>query len=341
MDVPEPHLAPLLQCRCSKAAAQRLNGKIFASHPCGKIPVNHFPKNTTKGLITMAKKQNSSAEAAAAPHELPSDANAAQAAGNGKPPVAVQLYTLRSLKQPPAELLEEIAAIGYAGVELAGTFAPGMPPADLRKLLDAAGLQVVSAHVSINDLEADLPGAVRAQKILGNDTLIVPWVSEEMRGKTADSWKALGARLARLAKRSEHAGMRFMYHNHDFEMVVIDGRPAIDWLMEGAAQAAPANVGFEMDLAWVQHGGQDVSTLLGRYAGRVSRVHAKDLAQDPTASPEEKGLATVGQGKLDWDTILPAAKAAGVEWYIVEHDFPVDPLASIRSSYEFLAGKVG
>lgn len=287
----------------------------------------------------MAKKQNSPTEASA---EASAAAPAGAPASNGqKLPIAVQLYTLRSLKTPPAELLEQIAAIGYRGVELAGTFAPGMPPAELRKLLDAAGLEVASAHVGLNDLEADLPAVVRAQKVLGNSTLIVPWVSEEVRGKTAESWKALGARLASLAKRSRLAGMNFMYHNHDFEMVLIDGRPAIDWLMAGAAAAGAADeLGFEIDLAWAQHGGQDVTALLGRYAGRVSRVHAKDLARDPAASPEEKGLATVGAGKLDWDTILPAAKAAGVEWYVVEHDFPADPLASIRSSYEFLAAKL-
>jgi sugar phosphate isomerase/epimerase len=320
----------------------------------------------------MAKQQNSPApappaaphtpeapdapETPVAPHPLP-----AAAAPAGKPPIALQLYTLRSLPTPPAELLEQIAAIGYAGVELAGTFAPGMPPADLRRLLDAAGLQAVSNHVSIPDLEADLPGAVRTQKILGNDTIIVPWVAEDVRGHTAASWQALGARLARLAKRVHLAGMNFMYHNHDFEMVVIDGRPAIDWLMAGAAAelgaggteagaaragaaenggTGAAAVGLELDLAWAQHGGQDVLALLARYAGRVSRVHAKDLARDPAASPAEKGLATVGQGKLDWDAILPAARAAGVQWYIVEHDFPADPLASVRSSYEFLAARL-
>jgi sugar phosphate isomerase/epimerase len=288
----------------------------------------------------MAKKQTSPDETSTAPHALPA-AGTSSAANEQKPPIAVQLYTLRSLKQAPADVLEQIAAIGYSGVELAGTFAPSMPPADLRKLLDKAGLQVVSAHVSLNDMEADLPGAVRAQKTLGNDMLIVPWVAEEVRGKTVDSWRALGARLGRLAKRSQLAGMRFMYHNHDFEMVIIDGKPAIDWLMAGAAQTAgPVDVGFELDVAWAQYGGQSVPDLLQRYSGRVARLHAKDLASDPAATPEEKGLSTVGAGKLDWDAILPAAKAAGVEWYVVEHDFPTDPFASIRSSYEFLAGKL-
>ena len=281
----------------------------------------------------MAKKQQSADGTATAPHDLP-----AAAASGQKPPIAVQLYTLRNLKMAPADMLEQIAAIGYTGVEMAGTFAPA---ADLRKLLDAAGLKAVSAHVSLNDMEADLPGAIRTQKTLGNEVLIVPWVSEEVRGKTADSWKALGARLGRLAKRCQHAGMRFMYHNHDFEMATIDGKLAIDWLMEGAAQTGNGvPVGYELDMAWVRRGGQDVVDLLNRYSGKVARVHAKDLAVDPSANPQEMGFEAVGSGKLDWEKILPAAQEAGVEWYVVEHDSPADAFANIRSSYEFLASKL-
>lgn len=265
------------------------------------------------------------------------DAQAQPAAS--RPPIAVQVYTLRSLPHAPADLLAEIAAAGYSGVELAGTFAPGLPPAELRALLDAAGLQVVSAHISLDACEADLPSVISAQKTLGNDTIIVPWVAPALRGETAASWQALGARLAALARRCAHAGMQFMYHNHDFEMVLIDGRPAIDWLLQGAGEAG-APIGWEIDAAWAQHGGQDVPALLHQYAGRVARLHVKDLALDPSAAPAEKGLADVGSGKLDWDAILPAAQAAGVEWYVVEHDFPSDPLASIRRSYEFLAGKL-
>ena len=280
----------------------------------------------------MAKKQQPASE------QQPDSES--QPASRRDLPIALQIYTLRSLNVPPADLLAEIAEIGYAGIEMAGTFAPTMPAAELRSLLDAAGLKVVSAHVSIDALEADLPSVVRAQQTLGNSTIIVPWIAPDVRGQTANSWHALGARLGRLARRCNYAGMQFMYHNHDFEMVIIDGRPAIDWLMEGAEETAPGKVGFEMDLAWAQHGGQDVPALLNRYSGRLSRVHAKDLAIDPNASPDEKGLADVGSGKLDWDVILPAAKAAGVEWYIVEHDFPSDPLASIRNSYSYLAGKL-
>ena len=48
-------------------------------------------------------------------------------------------------------------------------------------------------------------------------------------------------------------------------------------------------------------------------------------------------LGDVGHGILDWSALLPAAKAAGGEWYIVEHDLPKDAFAMARRSYEFLA----
>ena len=47
------------------------------------------------------------------------------------------------------------------------------------------------------------------------------------------------------------------------------------------------------------------------------------------------GFADVGYGTLD-GPLLPAAKAAGGEWYIVEHDLPKDPVQTVNRSCEFL-----
>lgn len=243
------------------------------------------------------------------------------------PKLAVQMYTLRTLQRPTAELLAALAEIGYRGVELAGVST--MSAADLRSLLDRNGLRAVSAHVSLDMLEADLPNVIRFHKALGNDVLVVPWLPEVLRGADAASWRALGERLARLARRCGHAKMKLMYHNHDFEMVIIDGRPAIQWLME----AAGPEVGFEIDLAWVLAGGQDPAAMLRQYAGRVSRVHAKDWSKG------QHDIMDVGAGDVNWDDVLAAASEAGVEWLIVEHDRPLDPLASVGNSYAFLQGK--
>ena len=124
--------------------------------------------------------------------------------------------------------------------------------------------------------------------------------------------------------------MKLMYHNHAFEMESVDGKLAIDWLMESAPK-----LGFEIDLAWVQRGGQNGVQLLKKYAGRCPRIHCKDLAPEGE-NQDQMGFADVGHGVLDWNALLPAAKAAGAEWYIVEHDLPKEPLVSIERSFKFL-----
>lgn len=246
-------------------------------------------------------------------------------------PLAVQLYTLRSLPLSADDLLGAVATAGYSGVELAGNL--GQSAEGLRTLLDKHGLQAVSAHVQLQAMETDLPAVVRFHKTIGNDTLIVPWLPEVDRPTTAAGWTALGQRLERLGRRVRMANMRLLYHNHDFEMVMIDGKPAISWLLEAAK---PEYVGFEPDLAWIAHGGQEVVAMLQQYSGRVPRVHAKDVGDDP----EQRNMADVGSGHLDWDAILPAAEAAQAEWLVVEHDLPPDPLASIQRSQAFLAEKL-
>lgn len=246
-------------------------------------------------------------------------------------PLAVQLYTLRSLPLDADDLLAAVAEAGYTGVELAGNL--GQSAEELRALLDKHGLKAVSAHVQLQAMEADLPAVVRFHKTIGNDTLIVPWLPEADRPTTAAGWTALGQRLDRLGRRVRMANMRLLYHNHDFEMVVLDGKAAIHWLLEAAK---PEHVGFEPDLAWIVHGGQDPVAMLQQYRGRVARVHAKDVSDNPA----ERNMADVGSGRLDWDVILPAVETAQAEWLIVEHDQPAEPLASIRRSQAFLVEKL-
>jgi sugar phosphate isomerase/epimerase len=167
---------------------------------------------------------------------------------------------------------------------------------------------------------------------IGNHTLVVPWLPEAARSKDANGWLQLGRQLDGIGRRCRDAGMRLLYHNHAFEMIEIEGQLAIDWLLEAAA---PENVGFEIDLAWVQRGGQNGVQLLEKYAGRCPRIHCKDLAPEGE-NQDQMGFADVGHGVLDWGALLPAAKAAGAEWYIVEHDLPKEPLVSIGRSFTFL-----
>ena len=251
---------------------------------------------------------------------------------SSQPKLAVQMYSLRKLDAPLDEVLGEVAAAGYDGIETVGT--QGVSADELKSMLDKHGLVVASSHTALADLESDMAGVVAFNQAVGNDTLIVPWLDPGDRSDAAEGWQDLGVRLGELAKAAQNSQMQLLYHNHDFEMRLIAGRPALEWLVEGAGEA----LGLELDLAWVVKGGQDPLELLQTFSGRVKRVHVKDIAPDGE-NTDEDGWADVGSGTLEWDTLLPAAQAAGATWYVVEHDNPKNPLESVRNSATFLKGR--
>lgn len=255
--------------------------------------------------------------------------------GNSSPSIAVQLYSLRNYTKDFGELIRTVAGVGYTAVELVG--APGLSAGDVAAILQENGVTAVSAHVGIQGLRDDLAGTIAFHQAVGNSHLIVPAPPSELReAGDAAAWRGLGTELGGYAARCADAGMKVGYHNHWWEMTEIDGKRAIDWLLEGDTSGA---LFLEPDLAWAAKGGADPVALLEQYAGRCPRVHAKDLAK-PGENEDQMGLADVGYGTLDWDVLIPAAKAAGAEAFVVEHDLPADAVASVRRSLEFLKSKV-
>ncbi|CAA9581063.1 MAG: Inosose dehydratase [uncultured Truepera sp.] len=254
------------------------------------------------------------------------------AANNPVHNLAVQMYSLRELTQPLDDTLREVAAAGYEGIETVGT--QGVSADELKALLEKHGLKVASSHVALDAFEADPEGVIAFNKAVGNDTVIVPWIAPDARSDRAADWQTLGTRLGTLAAACDAAGMTLLYHNHDFEMQEIEGKTALAWLLAGAG-----NLGLELDLAWVVRGGKDPLELLGAFTGRVKRVHVKDIAP-AGGNEDEDGWADVGSGTLDWNALLSASRAAGAEWFVVEHDKPKDPLTSIRNSANYLKGKL-
>ena len=237
-------------------------------------------------------------------------------------PIALQLYTLRTLEDSFSDILDKVKNAGYSGVELTGP--SGMKATELKALLNDKGLKATSCHVNIAMLEHALDYVLPYHQELGNDTLIVPFLAEGER-----DWPRLAERLNAIYNNVKPHGFKLLYHNHDFEMVKVGDKTALDVVMENTNP----EIGFELDAAWIHIGGQDVLDFLERYSGRVPKLHAKDARETREV---EGGLADVGAGVLEWSNIIPAAKEAGVEWFVVEHDFPTDPIESITNSASFL-----
>jgi len=112
-----------------------------------------------------------------------------------------------------------------------------------------------------------------------------------------------------------------LYHNHDHEFVPLGDGTAFDALVD------QTTIGFEFDAGWAHAAGQDPVELIRRLDGRVPVVHLKDMTADgePTA---------LGDGVVPLQGVVDAAREAGTEWLVFEHDNPEDPVDAIQAGID-------
>jgi sugar phosphate isomerase/epimerase len=244
----------------------------------------------------------------------------------------VQLYTV--LQPAIADLsgtLARIADMGYLGVETYGLW-DDYRPEQVRSALDAAGLELASAH-------APFPAGPDATRILdenaamGARTLVWSLEREEF-----DSPVAIAEGVVRVNEGAENAakyGMRIAYHNHFAEFTnTFDGRQAYDLLLEQLDE----RVVVELDLYWAKLGGADPAEVVARLGERLQYVHVKDgpaRTLNYDSDQPRDTLVPVGQGALDMPAALTAAR--DIEWHLVELEkLDIDAFDALAQSYDFM-----
>ena len=247
--------------------------------------------------------------------------------------ISIQLYSLREVGDLDAQLALA-RACGFEWVESVVTH--GLPAADFALRVRGHGLKVSSMHASLALLESDLTSVVDACDATGCPLVIMPWLPMGERVADAAAWRAFGQRLAGLGDALRARGLRFAYHNHDFEFLAYDGRAALEWIF---ADSAPPQVGWEADLGWVCRAGADPWHWTERYRDRLVAIHAKDIAPARTAIDED-GWAALGAGVVPWGQLLPQL-ATTVDLFVFEHDRPKDAERILRASHAFLVKHLG
>ena len=232
---------------------------------------------------------------------------------------AIQLYTLRFLEEPLSRTLERVANTTLDGVEFAG-FGDETPSA-LATQLDDLDLGVAGAHVSLSDLEESYEETAAAYDALGCEHIVVPsYPREEF--ETAEGVDEAARRLSTVAGRLETDGFSCHYHNHHFEFDTIDGETAFDRF----AARADESVQFQIDTGLTRCADVDPVALIDRYGDRISLVHLTDTDPDSSDSLH----AELGDGIVDLEACVDAARRNDVEWLIGEHGGATEPLSTLE-----------
>ena len=245
--------------------------------------------------------------------------------------IGLQLYTLRDLiSQDLKGTLEKIAETGYTWLEAAG-YNDGkfydLLPAEFRKMTEDLGLRVISSHAAFTTDK--IRQVADAHLELGVYYVVYPWMAMGEK-PIHDDYSKAATHMNELGEACKAQGLKFGYHNHDFEFVKIGDTTGFDILVN---ETDEKSVCFEADLYWMKYAGVDPVEYFKKYPGRFELWHVKDMEDSPG-----REFVPVGTGIIDFKTIFNYKEISGMSYFFVEQDScKDDPLESIAVSFKNLS----
>ncbi len=249
-------------------------------------------------------------------------------------PIAIQLYSVRDeATEDFTATVRSLKAMGYDGVELAGTY--GMTACQVKEILDREGLALVSAHAGAEAIEDD--STLDDYAATGMRYIAIPWMEEP---KNEEELAASVARLEKAGDRCRARGMELLYHNHIMEFNKVGNTTILDAYF---SQVSPELLNTELDLCWVEMADVEPAAYLRKFPGRAPLVHIKDYYGEKSEG-EAVEQRPLGHGMVKVTELLEAAEEMGTQWLIVEQDDPtpgLSPMECAQKSAQYLKELIG
>jgi sugar phosphate isomerase/epimerase len=244
--------------------------------------------------------------------------------------VGIQLYSVRDdMDKDPVGSLTKLAKMGYVYVEHAKYVDRkfyGYPAPEFRKILDGLGLKMISGHTVMGkehwdetkkDFSDSWKKTVEDAAVLGQKWVISPFMDESMR-KTYDDFKRYMDVFNKSGELCKKSGMKFGYHNHDFEFSQkLNGEKIFDIMMKSMD---PKLVAMQLDIGNLYNGGAVALDIMNQFPGRFEIIHVKDEIE--VKGGTEKYESTIlGEGIVNAQKVVDlATKKGGTKCYIIEQE---------------------
>ena len=231
----------------------------------------------------------------------------------------IQLYSIRDeMTADPRGSLAQLAEIGYTNVEHANYIDRkfyGYPATEFKKVLSDLGLKMISGHTVMErqhwdearkDFSDSWKFTIDDAAFMGQKYVISPWMDESMR-KSYDDFRQYMDIYNKCGELCRKNGMKFGYHNHDFEFSEkLNGERLFDIMMRSID---PELVVVQVDIGNLYGGGAVAADVVNQYPGRFENVHVKDVMK--TGSEGQYESTILGEGVADVRKVLELLKKTG------------------------------
>jgi len=246
--------------------------------------------------------------------------------------VGVQLYSIREdMRKDPLGTLTKLAEMGYKYVEHANYVNRkfyGWSAKDFKKVLDDLGLKMPSGHTVLNknthwdaakgNFSDVWKQTVEDAAILGQEFVISPSMDSKTRRDYDELMRFLEV-FNRSGELCRQSGMRFGYHNHDFEFSEsLQGQTLFDLIM---TKTDPKLVVQQLDIGNMINGGGKPDEILNKYPGRFESMHVKDEIAAAPGHGEKFESTILGKGIIDVQAMVKLGdKKGGTKHFIIEQE---------------------
>lgn len=273
--------------------------------------------------------------------------NAAFAAAKPSEIIGLQLYSVRDeMKKDPVGTLTQLAGFGYKHVEHANYIDRkfyGFTAKEFKKVLDGLGLKMTAGHTVLgknhwDETKKDFTDAwkytVEDAATLEQLYVVSPWMDESMR-KTYDDLVRYMEVFNLCGELCQKSGMKFGYHNHDFEFgEELNGMKIFDIMMQ---KLDVNKVVMQLDIGNMYIAGAKALDVIGQYPGKFEMIHVKDEIAVGTTGKYESAI--LGKGIIPVKEVLDICrKSGGTKVFIIEQEAYQDkaPMACMKENFDIM-----
>jgi sugar phosphate isomerase/epimerase len=244
--------------------------------------------------------------------------------------VGLQLYSIRDdMTKDPLGSLTQLAKMGYVYVEHANYVDRkfyGYSASEFKKVLNDLGLKMISGHTvmgrehwdeSRKDFSDSWKFTIEDAAFLGQKYVVSPWMDESIR-KSYDDFRHYMDIFNKCGELCMKSGMKFGYHNHDFEFSEkLNNEKLFDIMMKSID---PDLVVVQLDIGNLYNGGAVAIDVVNQYPGRFENIHVKDGIKI-TGGNEQYESTIIGDGIVNVKEVLKLLKKTGdTKVYIIEQE---------------------
>jgi sugar phosphate isomerase/epimerase len=244
------------------------------------------------------------------------------------------------MSKDPLSTLKALSAMGYKAVEHANYRDRkfyGWAPREFRKVLDDLGMVMPSGHTVLgpqhwDEARKDFTDAwkqtVEDAAIMGQQFVISPSMHGDYR-KSQDALKKLMDIFNKSGELCNKSGMKFGYHNHDFEFAEkLDGVSVYEIILKNTD---PKLVIQQLDIGNLYNGGANAMDVMKAWPNRFSSMHVKDEIK-ATEGNEKYESTILGKGIVPVKEVIDMGRKTGTIHFIIEQESyqGMRPLDSVK-----------